>query len=1095
MEASQYYSRLRHEMETLRRQWRWAKLVEGVLLATAGVVAIVIFLVAVDNLFRLGVFGRFLLACVLWGGLVAGLLFLVLRRWLQDRRDDFFAALVEHHHPELHNGLINALQLGRGEVIGSAAIVEAIVSDAAAATADLEMSDCLDWKPVRRAALLTCAALLLIVLYAVIFTPRFTNSLGRLLLPIADIRAYTSTVIDRASVRPAAGKRFPEGTSIEITVDVGGDHLPDFARLYRSRNGKNWRPQPMQLAADRSQADKKSFHFVAADVEAGFQFYIAAGDDHTTPQRVEIVKRPRIDNLRLTFESPEYIGREPQMIENAGGEIAALPGTRVSLRLKATKSLDQATLEAESGQVIRLTGTRGSDVWLASFEIRQANGARSANGDTDRLQAPTRYCFRLIDSDGYENMDPMWYPVTLIHDRPPTVAIVVPGRDEQIEAGNTLPLAVDARDDFGVGDVRIVYRVNNLTTPRQLIRFPRSPTIDSRTVHEFDWDLESTGIGAGDVVQYWATVTDRNDQTGPGTGESRRYSIFVVTPEQELAKLQMQLDDYAAVLEELIRLQRSNRAQTASGIGFETLLLRQIKIRTNTAVLAREMRKGKLPVATMVEALDELYAGLMADAIRLLETGKATKDDARAAMLRNNSLPVQDEIITVLEDMLRRLQRNDKARRSLRRIRDKDEPAHKELSEALAKLLLDLNRLTIDETEMASKMEKMPKKPVDEFSEEELKDLEQFEEFRRRWSKWQKGTVEELSKLPTGFVDDFGLREDINTVFEEIEPKPRKATVKLDIPVEEMAVSGATTMREDLEVWLLDEPDYFKWNIEDPLGNKPMNFDEMPLPDVLEDLIGELLQEEEEFDEEADDATSAWGENLDQAGWGVMDGPQSNFSAKGKTGNDLPNTNEQSGRSGDGRRGKASGQMVGEIARGLEGRKTPARLNKERYEEGKLEQEGKLDPNGSTGGGKKAGSGKKGLQGGTPPDFVRDLERLSAKQMGTREKAERIAKELDTASVTGRRLGNAIELMKSVETDLRDLRYEDASRKRKIAIGQLKAAAAGLDETTALSLHQARELPAKLREELLQSTDDGYPQGYESLLEEYYRTLAREDDR
>ena len=67
METSQYYSRLRHEMETIRRQWRWAKLVEGVLLAAAGVVAIVIFLVAVDNLFRLGVFGRFLLACVLWG--------------------------------------------------------------------------------------------------------------------------------------------------------------------------------------------------------------------------------------------------------------------------------------------------------------------------------------------------------------------------------------------------------------------------------------------------------------------------------------------------------------------------------------------------------------------------------------------------------------------------------------------------------------------------------------------------------------------------------------------------------------------------------------------------------------------------------------------------------------------------------------------------------------------------------------------------------------------------------------------------------------------------------------------------------------------
>ena len=83
------------------------------------------------------------------------------------------------------------------------------------------------------------------------------------------------------------------------------------------------------------------------------------------------------------------------------------------------------------------------------------------------------------------------------------------------------------------------------------------------------------------------------------------------------------------------------------------------------------------------------------------------------------------------------------------------------------------------------------------------------------------------------------------------------------------------------------------------------------------------------------------------------------------------------GRSGDGRRGKSSGQAVGETTRNLPGRKTPARLGNERYEPGRLKEEQSADPNGSTGGGKKAGSGRRGLQGGTPPDFVRDMERLS----------------------------------------------------------------------------------------------------------------------
>ena len=130
-----------------------------------------------------------------------------------------------------------------------------------------------------------------------------------------------------------------------------------------------------------------------------------------------------------------------------------------------------------------------------------------------------------------------------------------------------------------------------------------------------------------------------------------------------------QADDYAALLEELIRLQRENRAQTASGVEFETLVLRQTKIRTNTARLARAMKKGALPVATMVGTLNELYAGLMADAIGLLETGRDTSDAARAGVVRNDSLPVQDEIVKQLQELLNRLQRNDQARKALRRIR------------------------------------------------------------------------------------------------------------------------------------------------------------------------------------------------------------------------------------------------------------------------------------------------------------------------------------------------------------------------------------------------------------------------------------------
>ena len=227
-------------------------------------------------------------------------------------------------------------------------------------------------------------------------------------------------------------------------------------------------------------------------------------------------------------------------------------------------------------------------------------------------------------------------------------------------------------------------------------------------------------------------------------------------------------------------------------------------------------------------------------------------------------------------------------------------------------MMKDLGRLLKDETELAGKFEKLPKGKVEEAGNEAKEASKEFEAFQEKWNKWSKGKVDELTKLPSGFVDDFGLRQDVKRVFEEIEKAANRPKAgKMEVALEDLGAGLATKMLEDLEMWMPDAADATKWALEEPVTPGGMKIPEMPLPDKLEDLVGDLLQKADEFDEEADDITSAWGDNLNQAGWGVGDGPISSFSAKGKTGNDLPNNNELSGRSGDGRRGKSSGQMVG----------------------------------------------------------------------------------------------------------------------------------------------------------------------------------------
>ena len=122
------------------------------------------------------------------------------------------------------------------------------------------------------------------------------------------------------------------------------------------------------------------------------------------------------------------------------------------------------------------------------------------------------------------------------------------------------------------------------------------------------------------------------------------------------------------------------------------------------------------------------------------------------------------------------------------------------------------------------------------------------------------------------------------------------------------------------------------------------------------------------------------------------------------------------------------------------------------------------------------------------------MARLSEKQKGLKEKATQIARQLETASVRGRRLREAIRMMQQADDDLQNKRYEDAARKRRMALRQLRSTFLPVEHSTVMRRNPARELPAALRQELLQSADESYPKGYESLLESYFRALSEAEN-
>jgi hypothetical protein len=1090
--VQQFYPRLLDSVSDLRRRWRSARVIEGGLLAFAVTAGVLLALLALDNTLHPDTLGRGVLALVLWGTLIASVLTLVVKRVLEDRRDDYFAALAEQAFPSLGNRFINALQLGRGNQDGhSPDLIERIVRDAADQTADVDLGQSIDPQPSRRAGAVAFGVAAVAALYAVVAPSHFANAMQRVLLPWADVPPYTSTRVPETGVKPG-DTRVPEGVSVPVTATVEGTIPARNPVLHRSASDGRWLPLEMKPASETGK-----FAAVLPAASDTFDYYITAGDGRSRKFRVTVVKRPEVAKLTVSVQPPAYTGRPATAPAETSGEVAGVAGSVVTYTLTARKPLKEARLLCENGAAVDLQQAGDLTTWQAKFLVWPADAKEPADANgLPVVPGPTRYQVRMVDTDGYRDTDDddhsprrLWHTLAVLRDQPPAVAVTVPGRDLTVQPGESVKFEIDAQDDFGVREARLLYQRETDAQPVELAKFAADGPAATQAKFSHVWDLQ--GLKNGDRLVYWAAVSDHNTLTGPGTAESRKYRLVVFEPEASAARADQKISDYIDILADLVRRQKDARAQTFSASPFPKLVDQQADIRERTRKLARLMEADPLPLRPIWGKLDVLTAGLMPLAIKFLEAGRDAADTAKAAPHRAAAVETQDRIIKDLEDLLARMQRGEQARKELRTLEKKDRAKAQETKKALVQTVKNLDSFIKDSTEFLKGFERLPKKPGEDAKEDEYKvPAKDLEEFKARAEKWAKGSVNEMTKMASGFVDDFNLKQDVNSIFEEVEKKAKGKSETIPVALEDMGVGLATKMKEDLEMWLPDAADAVKWVMEEPDRNKPFKVPEMPLPDALQDIIGDLLQKAEEFDEEADDVTSAWGDNLDQAGWGVADGPISSFSAKGKTGNDMPNNQEVTGRSGDGRRGKSKGQMVGDTSRALQGRKTPARVGDEKYEPGQLKQEGSQDPNGATGGGKKAGSGRKGLQGGTPPDATKDIGRLSEKQAGMQEKADEVAKKLDTLGISGKKMLEGMKLFEQSVKDMRDARYEDAARRRKEGLNLMRSVLNDVDPSAARAVSKAKDLPPELRQEMLQAADEGLPAGYESLLKNYYKALS-----
>jgi len=354
------------------------------------------------------------------------------------------------------------------------------------------------------------------------------------------------------------------------------------------------------------------------------------------------------------------------------------------------------------------------------------------------------------------------------------------------------------------------------------------------------------------------------------------------------------------------------------------------------------------------------------------------------------------------------------------------------------------------------------------------------------------------------FPDTEGVNElvtDVYQTYEEMKQAEGSSTndvVELGLQKEDFLLEGmAKTGKkvDEMEMWLMAEPDTTARQTEQFDKDEMPTIGQVTMPEELQDIIGDLLDQDKEKENEADDSTTNQGDANPDPGWGIAEGEIVDYSAAGKSGNERPEHKDQDGRSQVGRQGMSDGEVMarsGAINEGDEDMDN--RRTQDSVQSGDVEEEGHTKET-STGGGKNSGyaeeKGMEGNENSTRLDTKVEGESPDSTLAQLRRNAEAAYASAQMNNVKTYDMKKAIEFMKQREEAMRQnaspaLIAELHKKSTQALLVTFAALETGVSNT---DMGATSDDADKFDEGTAASPDDA-PAEYREMVSDYFKALG-----
>ena len=521
-------AKLKSRLHKVHRREQGLNLTMGLLLLCNWIAILFLVVFAIDWLIRLPMFVRMII-------LVPLLVFPLVKAWRSGWRFFNFcfssprtALKVEDHYQNYESLLVSGMELSApGAVSGTSAGMAAFTVERANEAADqVDAEKVISFKGIGVPGLLGGLLLVFLCVFAALNFPLFKTAATRLFAPWVAIDYPTRTQIEVVDGEWIV----KEGGGVNLVANISGE-IPDNAKIIL-RTGKG-KPRERDMAITDGVCK-----YEAQTVFRSFDFRISAGDARSPWQTVRMISAPRIERADVTLEFPKYTQRPTETVEAL--TLTVPEGTTIKWKLSLDRPVDEAEFRPAGEAAMPLeVSSDGRSVTMQQVVTESRAYSFGWIGKENG--------FAFTSSNNYLQVAP---------DRAPSVELTSPKRNIYATLGRKLDLAFRGRDDHGIAESLVCYRIDK----RQENRLPFAPAkpIDG-TEQVIDWDYRTalTNLTVGQTVTFTIELADSYPgENGPHRVRSETRRVQFMSMPDYLAQVEKQKQRLLSQLRTIYREER-----------------------------------------------------------------------------------------------------------------------------------------------------------------------------------------------------------------------------------------------------------------------------------------------------------------------------------------------------------------------------------------------------------------------------------------------------------------------------------------------------------------------------------------------------------